>query len=81
MKVIQQVEIEGKEAKLLLLSDNKTVQIMCDNDIVSTSAGETWKNIESETWAQLGLLKIEVENYIKKQQVLKELTTLAEEFF
>ena len=38
MKVIQQVEIDGKEAKLLLLNDNKTVQIMCDDDIVSTSA-------------------------------------------
>lgn len=81
MKVIQQVEIEGKDAKLLLLSDKKTVQITCDNEIVSTSAGETWKNIELEEWAQMGLLKIEVENYIKKQLAVNKLKKLADEYF
>lgn len=81
MKVIQQVKIEGKDAKLLLSDDKKNVQITCDNEIISTSAGETWKNIELEEWAQMGLLKIEVEKYIKKQSALKNLKKYAEESF
>lgn len=81
MEVIQQIKIDGKDAKLILLSDKKTVQITYNNTIISTSAGETWKNIESEEWAQIGLLKIEIYKYIKKKSTLDKLQKLAEEYF
>lgn len=81
MEVIQQIKIDGKDAKLILLSDKKTVQITYNNKIIYTSAGETWKNIESEEWAQLGLLKIEIDKYIKKKSTLDKLQKLAEEYF
>lgn len=81
MEVIQQIKIDGKDAKLILLSDKKTIQITYNNTIISTSAGETWNNIESEEWAQIGLVKIEIEKYIKNKSTLDKLQKLAEEYF
>lgn len=81
MEVIQKIKIDGKDAKLILLSDKKTVQVTYDNTVIYTSAGKTWKNIESEEWAQIGLLKIETEKYIKNKSTLNKLQKLAEEYF
>ena len=66
MKVIKTFTVDGKEAKLLLEDDNKTVQVIFDNKVISVSEKDTWTNIKDEEWAQDGLLKIEVESYIKK---------------
>ena len=67
MKVIKTFTVDGKEAKLLLEDDNKTVQVIFDNKVISVSEKDTWTNIKDEEWAQDGLLKIEVESYIKKE--------------
>lgn len=80
MKVVRQLEIEGKKAELLL-SDNDIVQIIYGGDIISTSGGSTWNNIKSEEWAQSGLIKIEVEKYIKRQKALNTLNKLAKLYF
>ena len=68
MKVIKTFTVDGKEAKLLLEDDNKTVQVIFDNKVISVSEKDTWTNIKDEEWAQDGLLKIEVESYIKKER-------------
>lgn len=81
MKIIKAIVIEGKEAKLILLDDEKTVQIFFDGEMISSSAKSTWNNIKNEEWAQYGLLKIEVENHVKKDQSLKRLKRVAEEIF
>ncbi len=81
MKLIKRIRIDGKEAKLLLLDDNKTVNIVFDNEIISSSAGETWNNIENEEWAQEGLLKIESERYIRKKNSIHKLKKMADECF
>lgn len=81
MREIKKIKIDGKEAKLLLLDDNKTVNILFDNEIISSSAGETWNNIENEEWAQEGLLKIESERYIRKKNSIHKLKKMADEYF
>lgn len=81
MKVIKTFTIDGKEAKLLLEDDNKTVQIIFDNKVISVSEKDTWTNIKDEEWAQDGLLKIEVESYIKKERAKNKLERIAKEVF
>lgn len=39
MKIITQCIIEGKQAKLLLLSDNKTLKVVLDNKVVRVMHG------------------------------------------
>lgn len=81
MKIIKKLIIKGKEAKLILLDDNKTVNIVYDNKTISSSAGATWNNIRNDEWAQKGLLSVEVEGYIKKKESMNKLQKLAEEYF
>lgn len=81
MKVIKTFTIDGKEAKLLLEDDNKTVQIIFDNKVISVAEKDTWTNIKDEEWAQDGLLKIEVESYIKKERAKNKLECIAKEVF
>lgn len=81
MKVIKTLIIDGKEAKLLLSDDNKTVQTVFDNEIISSTGKDIWMNIKDEEWAQYGLLKIEVESYIKKRNAKSKLERIAEEVF
>lgn len=81
MKVIKKTRINGKIAKLLLLDDNKTVKIVLDNETIASSAGKTWSNIQNEEWAQEGLLKIEVEGYMKKKKSVNNLKHMAKDFF
>lgn len=81
MKVVKSIEIQGKDAKLVLLDDNITVQIIYDGKSVSSSAGQTWNNLKDENWAQAGIIKIEVENYLKNQETMKELENIAKEYF
>ncbi len=81
MKVIKTFTIDGKEAKLLLEDDNKTVQIIFDNKVISVAEKDTWTNIKDEEWAQDGLLKIEVESYIKKERAKNKLERIAKEVF
>lgn len=81
MKVIKTFTIDGKEAKLLLEDDNKTVQIIFDNKVISVGEKDTWTNIKDEEWAQDGLLKIEVESYIKKERAKNKLERIAKEVF
>lgn len=81
MKVIKTFTIDGKEAKLLLEDDNKTVQVIFDNKVISVSEKDTWTNIKDEEWAQDGLLKIEVESYIKKERAKNKLERIAKEVF
>ena len=81
MKVIKKAVIEGKEIQLVLLDDEKTIHLLCENEIISVSSGETWNNIKDEEWAQDGLLKIEAERYIRKQNAMKRLRDIAQEAF
>lgn len=81
MKVIKTFTIDGKEAKLLLEDDNKTVQVIFDNKVISVAEKDTWTNIKDEEWAQDGLLKIEVESYIKKERAKNKLERIAKEVF
>lgn len=81
MKIIKKLIIRGKEAKLILLDDNKTVNVVYDNETISSSAGGTWNNIQNDEWAQQGLLSVEVEGYIKKKESMNKLQKLAEEYF
>ena len=81
MKVIKTFTVDGKEAKLLLEDDNKTVQVIFDNKVISVSEKDTWTNIKDEEWAQDGLLKIEVESYIKKEREKNKLEHIAKEVF
>ena len=81
MKVIKTFTIDGKEAKLLKEDDNKTVQIIFDNKVISVAEKDTWTNIKDEEWAQDGLLKIEVESYIKKERAKNKLERIAKEVF
>lgn len=81
MKVIKTFTVDGKEAKLLLEDDNKTVQVIFDNKVISVSEKDTWTNIKDEEWAQDGLLKIEVESYIKKERAKNKLERIAKEVF
>lgn len=81
MKIIKKLIIKGKEAKLILLDDNKTVNIVYGNETISSSAGATWNNIRNDEWAQKGLLSVEVEGYIKKKESMNKLQKLAEEYF
>ena len=81
MKVIKRFTVDGKEAKLLLEDDNKTVQVILDNKVISVSEKDTWTNIKDEEWAQDGLLKIEVESYIKKERATNQLEHIAKEVF
>lgn len=81
MKVIKTLIIDGKEAKLLLSDDNKTVQTVFDKEIISSTGKDIWMNIKDEEWAQYGLLKIEVESYIKKRNAKSKLERIAEEVF
>lgn len=81
MKVIKTFTVDGKEAKLLLEDDNKTVQVIFDNKVISVAEKDTWTNIKDEEWAQDGLLKIEVESYIKKERAKNKLERIAKEVF
>ena len=81
MKVIKRFTVDGKEVKLLLEDDNKTVQVIFDNKVISVSEKDTWTNIKDEEWAQDGLLKIEVESYIKKERAKNKLEHIAKEVF
>ncbi len=81
MKIIKKLIIKGKEAKLILLDDNKTVNIVYGNETISSSAGATWNNIQDDEWAQEGLLSVEVEGHIKKAESMNKLQKLAEEYF
>ncbi len=81
MKVIKKIRVRGKEAKLLLLDDNKTVNIVLDNETVSSSDGKTWNNIKNEEWAQEGLLRIESERYVRKKESMQKLKRIADDMF
>ena len=81
MKVIKKIRVQGKDAKLLLLDDNKTVNIVLDNETISSSSGKTWNNIKNEEWAQEGLLRIESERYVRKKQSMHKLKRIADDLF
>ena len=81
MKIIKKTIIQEKTVELLLMDDEKTVQILCDDEIISVSSGETWNNIKNEEWAQYGLMKIEAEKYITKKAALKKLMKIAQDVF
>lgn len=80
MKIIHEIEIEKEKAKLLLLDDNKTIQVMLGNKVISTSEG-VWNNIKDEEWAQHALLSIQAEGYVKKSDSRNRLKLIAEEAF
>lgn len=46
MKIIKKLIYNGKEANLILLDDNITIDIVYDNKTLSSSAGAIWKNIK-----------------------------------
>lgn len=81
MKVVKKAVIQGKDVQLLLMDDGKTVKLICEEDIISVSSGETWNNIKDEEWAQYGLMKIEAERYIKRKAALKKLKDMAQDIF
>jgi len=81
MKVIKKVKVNGKEAKLLLLDDDKTINIVLDDEIISSSSDKTWNNIKNEEWAQVGLLRIESERYMRKKKSIDKLKRMAEDLF
>lgn len=80
MKIITQCIIEGKQAKLLLLSDNKTLKVVLDNKVVRVMHG-VWENIKDEDWAQEATLRIVVTDYIRKKATQAELEALAKLYF
>lgn len=80
MKIIQKSIIDGKIAMLILLDDNKTLKITLDKKVINI-IDNIWDNIKDEDWAQAGLLKIEVESYIRKKEATEELLALAEKIF
>ena len=81
MKVIKKISINGKEAKLLLLDDDKTINIILDNETISSSSDKTWNNIKNEEWAQEGLLRIESKRYMRKKKSIDKLKRMAEDLF
>ena len=81
MKVVKKIRIEGKEAKLVLLDDKKTVAVVFDNETVSSSAGKTWNNLKNEEWAQEGLLRIESQRYARKKKSQYMLKRMADDIF
>ena len=80
MKVVKTSVIDGKKARLLLLSDNETLKVALGNQMIGVIDG-LWKDIQGEDWAQSGILKIEAEGYIRKKNAKTELEAIAEEFF
>ena len=81
MKVIKKAIIQGKEIQLLLMDDERTIKLFCEDEVISVSSDGTWNNIKNEEWAQEGLLKIEAESYIKKKAALKKLKDMAQDVF
>lgn len=68
------------QAKLILLSDNKTLKIVLDGKVIKVIQG-AWDNIKNEDWAQVGTLEIEVTDYIRKKTTQEELEALAKLYF
>ncbi len=81
MKLIKKSIIDGKEARLVLLDDNKTVRILYDNKTIFSAANDIWENIKDEEWAQYALIKIEAEKYARRKKAKDRLKRLAEEVF
>ena len=81
MKVIKRFTVDGKVAKLLLEDYTKMVQVIFPYTTLFRSEKDTWTNIKDEEWAQDGLLKIEVESYIKKERAKNKLEHIAKEVF
>lgn len=80
MKVVHEIEIGKEKAKMLLLDDNKTIQIVLGNRVISTSEG-LWNNIKDEEWAQHASLSIQAESYIRKRNSRNKLKRIAEDAF
>lgn len=66
MQVIIEKTIKNKEAKLVLADDNVTVQVIYDNIVIDTSAGDTWKNLNG-TGLEEGYLDVVVNSIIDEQ--------------
>lgn len=66
MQVILEKTIKNKEAKLVLADDNVTVQVIYDNKLIDTSAGDTWKNLNG-TGLEEGYLEVVVNSIIDEQ--------------
>lgn len=47
MKIIKKLIYNGKEANLILLDDNITIDVVYDNKTLSSSAGAIWKDIKN----------------------------------
>ena len=65
MKVIIEKIIENKVAKLVLASDNVTVQVWYNDKLIDESAGGTWKNISGGL--EEGYLDITVDTHIESR--------------
>lgn len=81
MKIIKKLMYNGKEANLILLDDNITIDVVYDNKTLSSSAGAIWKNIKNDDWAQEALLAVEVESYLKKKSCKNRLQEAADAYF
>ena len=81
MKIIKKLIYNGKEANLILLDDNITIDVVYDNKTLSSSAGAIWKNIKNDDGAQEALLAVEVESYLKKKSCKNRLQEAADAYF
>lgn len=81
MKIIKKLIYNGKEANLILLDDNITIDVVYDDKTLSSSVGAIWKNIKNDDWAQEALLAVEVESYLKKKSCKNRLQEAADAYF
>lgn len=81
MKIIKTKSIDNRIAELVLLDDGITVQIIYDNQIISSSGNNTWNNIKDDEWAQEAILELETSSFIKRSKTKALLEKVAAEYF
>lgn len=81
MKIIKTKSIDNRIAELVLLDDGITVQIIYDNQIISSSGNNTWNNIKDDGWAQEAILELETSSFIKRSKTKALLEKVAAEYF
>lgn len=81
MKIIKTKSIDNRIAELVLLDDGITVQIIYDNQIISSSGNNTWNNIKNDEWAQEAILELETSSFIKRSKTKALLEKVAAEYF
>ena len=80
MKIIKQITINNKKAKLLLMGDNKSIKILLDDKVIFESMENTWNNIKNSDKAQINLLEIVSYSYINKQNTQLDLGKLVRHY-